>query len=91
MPGALEARVKEAAEADGVAVNAFIVTAIEEKLQRRGSTTPVAPPERTRKPAAVRFAAAEDEQPEPAPKNCKHRNMRGVKGVCPDCQEWVTK
>ena len=36
-------------------------------------------------------AAGEDEQPEPArKKNCKHRNMRSVKGVCPDCKEWVS-
>ena len=34
--------------------------------------------------------AAEDEQPEPSRRNCKHRNLRGVKGVCPDCQEWVS-
>jgi hypothetical protein len=40
-------------------------------------------------PAPV-FLAAEDEQPEPARRNCKHRNMRGVKGVCPDCKEWVS-
>ena len=36
------------------------------------------------------FIAAEDEQPEPSRRNCKHRNLRGVKGVCPDCQEWVS-
>ena len=34
--------------------------------------------------------AAVDEQPEPAKRNCKHRNMRGVKGVCPDCKDWVS-
>lgn len=34
--------------------------------------------------------AAEDEQSAPVRKNCKHKNMRGVKGVCPDCQEWVS-
>ena len=28
-------------------------------------------------------------KPEVAPKNCKHPNFRGVKGVCPDCCEWV--
>jgi hypothetical protein len=36
-------------------------------------------------------AAAEGEQPEPASKNCRHPNMRMSKGVCPDCNEWVTK
>ena len=36
------------------------------------------------------FIAADDQQPGPARKNCKHRNMRGVKGVCPDCKEWVS-
>jgi hypothetical protein len=25
-----------------------------------------------------------------SPKNCKHPNMRIRKGVCPDCDEWVT-
>ena len=34
--------------------------------------------------------AAEDEQPEPGRRNCKHRNMKLSKGVCPDCQEWVS-
>jgi hypothetical protein len=56
LPGGLEARVKAAAEADGGTVNAFIVAAIEEKLERRGSTTPagrVAPP-------AVTFTAPLD-------------------------------
>jgi hypothetical protein len=40
--------------------------------------------------APVFLAAAEDEQPEPARRNCKHRNMRMSKGVCPDCKEWVS-
>ena len=35
------------------------------------------------------FVAAEDEQPEPARRNCKHRNMKLGKGVCPDCKDWV--
>jgi hypothetical protein len=35
------------------------------------------------------FLAAEDEQPEPARQNCKHRNMRMTKGVCPDCHQPV--
>jgi excinuclease UvrABC nuclease subunit len=30
-------------------------------------------------------------EPERKPKNCKHPNFRGVKGVCPDCQEWIGK
>ena len=36
---------------------------------------------------------APDETPEPARKKrtCKHPNMKMVKGVCPDCHEWVTK
>ena len=36
---------------------------------------------------------APDEPPEPAPRKraCKHRGMQMVKGVCPDCHEWVTK
>jgi len=34
----------------------------------------------------VRFREPEPERP----KNCKHPNFRGVKGVCPDCHEWVT-
>ena len=33
--------------------------------------------------------AAEDEQPQPAGKNCKHRNMRMTKGVCPACHQPV--
>lgn len=37
------------------------------------------------------FIAAEDEQPQPAGKNCKHKNMRLSKGSCPDCGDWVTK
>jgi hypothetical protein len=41
MPDGLLARVETAAEADGGSVNAFIVAAIEEKLQRReGGSTP---------------------------------------------------
>jgi len=43
MPAGLPARVKAAADDDGVIVNGFIVAAIEEKLERRGSTTPAAP------------------------------------------------
>lgn len=38
----------------------------------------------------VNPVAADDEQPAPARKSCKHRNMRGVKGVCPDCNDWVS-
>ena len=26
----------------------------------------------------------------PTPKNCKHRNLRMAKGVCPDCSTYVT-
>lgn len=41
LPGGLEARVKSAAEGSDETVNAFIVAAIEEKLQRReGGSTP---------------------------------------------------
>jgi hypothetical protein len=41
MPDGLLARVETAAEADGGSVNAFIVAAIEERLQRReGGSTP---------------------------------------------------
>ena len=29
-------------------------------------------------------------EPDRVPKNCKHPNFRGIKGVCPDCHEWVT-
>jgi hypothetical protein len=35
--------------------------------------------------------AVEDEQPPAAGKNCKHKNMKLGKGVCPDCNEWVTR
>lgn len=42
-------------------------------------------------PAPAVFAAAEPGQPQTAGKNCKHKNMRGVKGVCPDCNDWVVK
>ena len=66
------------------------------QIQARGrvksGTPPTMPPEpplpRPRKaPAPVRFREPE---PERTPKNCKHPNFRGVKGVCPDCCEWVT-
>ena len=39
--------------------------------------------------AAARPAPLREPEPERAPKNCKHPNFRGVKGVCPDCCEWV--
>lgn len=73
MPDGLEARIGAALE-DGEKVNAFIVAAIEEKLQRRGSTTPaapaepVAPPKRPRKPRADTAPAATFKQPEPPAK-----------------------
>ena len=50
-----------------------------------------APP---RKPAArseAVYVNTDTPEPERKPKNCKHPNMRMSKGVCPDCQEWVTK
>jgi Recombination endonuclease VII len=40
-------------------------------------------------PDSPSVVTAEDEQPKPA-RNCKHRNMRMSKGVCPDCKDWVS-
>lgn len=37
----------------------------------------------------VAVIAAEDEPAQPAGKNCKHRNMRMAKGICPDCHQPV--
>lgn len=60
MPDGLEARVKAAAEADGETVNAFIVAAIEERLERRGGSTvrtvPAMSGSTTRKAAPKRSA-----------------------------------
>ena len=70
MPDGLEARIGAALE-DGEKVNAFIVAAIEERLERRGSTTsaapaePVAPPKRSRRPRADIAPAATFKQAEP--------------------------
>lgn len=70
MPDGLLARVEAAIKAAGGTVNAFIVAAIEEKLQRRESgSTPepraVAPPKRSRKPRDDTAPAVEVHSPQP--------------------------
>ena len=45
---------------------------------------------RVANPAPAVFVAAEEPRPQRAGKSCKHKNMRMSKGVCPDCQEWVS-
>jgi len=50
----------------------------------------VARGKRTPRPEPV-YVNTETPEPERKPKNCKHPNFRGVKGVCPDCSTWVGK
>jgi hypothetical protein len=50
-----------------------------------------APPRKPAPQPEAVYVNTDIPEPERKPKNCKHPNFRGVKGVCPDCQEWVTK
>lgn len=91
MPGGLLAWYEQHAKATGRSVNAALVGALEEYRATRegGSTTPATPHER-----GGTTAPGGDAQPTAPPlagKNCKHKNMKLSKGVCPDCSEWVTK
>jgi len=68
---------------------------------------PARPPRKLAAQRAVREAAeaGSPRLPRPAPDgppgapvfragpdvDCAHENMRGIKGVCPDCKQWVTK
>jgi hypothetical protein len=89
-PGVLP-RLKAQAEMEGRTMTDIVVGLVTGYLdQSAGITTRAVPAEPVSPPPTPIFVAAEDEQPEPAQKNCKHRNMRSVKGVCPDCQEWVS-
>ena len=92
MPDGLEAWYRERAAEEGQPVNSLLVAALEEYRARHdGATTPVIGyliDGKVWHPSDVTIVrAAEDEQP--ARRNCKHRNMKLGKGVCPDCQEWV--
>lgn len=53
--------------------------------------TPPPPAPKPAQPSEPVYVNTDTPEPERKPKNCKHPNFRGVKGVCPDCQEWVTK
>jgi len=96
MPGGLEARVRAAAEADGETVNAFIVAAIEEKLQRRegGSTRSVAPVKRSsttaprgRTPRADTAPPVKLREPVRAAGPCPHRVRPGA--YCKTCERII--
>jgi hypothetical protein len=50
----------------------------------------VAVPDRSEEKAEARSPVLAPEDPAPKARNCKHPKVR-VKGVCPDCQEWVVK
>jgi hypothetical protein len=103
MPDGLLARVEIAAATDGASVNAFIVAAIEEKLQRRegGSTAPavrVAPPRRARKPREDTAPAVTFTAPLDSPNarialgvdpDCPHPKARINKGLCGACGTYV--
>jgi hypothetical protein len=104
MPAGLLGRVKAAAATDGASVNGFIVAAIEEKLERRGSTTPadrVAPPRaRSRKPREDTAPAVTFTAPLDSPnarialtgrddQDCPHPKARINKGLCGACGTYV--
>lgn len=82
------------AERRGVALSTVLTEALSEYRAKHQGGLPFRAQARNPRerisPAAV-FLAAEDEQPEQAGKNCKHRNMTMTKGVCPDCSEWAVK
>lgn len=83
IPPDLLTRLKDGAERHGQTITDISVRGITLELDRLdGLADPPPPP-----PPPV--AALED--PPQQARNCKHRNMRMSKGVCPDCQEWVTK
>lgn len=93
LPEGLLAWLKEQAgrEGGGVTMTAIVERALEAERERCGGiTTSAASPAAVSPPApAIPFLAAEDEQSQPAARNCKHRGFRGVKGVCPDCYQPV--
>jgi hypothetical protein len=96
LPEGLLAWLREHAEREGRTMTEIVTEALEAYRDRlSGITTRITTgPSRNNREAAppvARFVAAEDEQPQPAGRNCKHRNMKLGKGVCPDCNEWVTR
>jgi len=90
VPAGLKPRVQEAAKQAKVTVSAYVVAAIEDKLQGRngGKTAPAATVKRgstTRKPREARAPAAVPVAAKSAPAgNCDHRVPPGA--WCKTCQ-----
>jgi hypothetical protein len=89
IPEGLLAGAKDEAEREGLTLTAWVLAAITEKLARTETrvTASVPPAAPVSPPQAARSAPASD--PEPAAKNCRHRNLRMSKGICPDCHQPV--
>ena len=83
LPPDLLARLKDGAKRHGHTVTDIVTRGTTTELDRLdGIATEPAPTGAAIRPPV--FLAADDEQPRQAGKSCRHKNMRGVKGVCPD-------
>ena len=54
-----------------------------------GAPRPLRTTSKGREKVTLTEIATFEPAPGRTPANCKHPNFRGVKGVCPDCCEWV--
>ena len=87
VPADFLARLKADAKRHGTTQADIVVVGATAELDRRsGIATPA---DGYTPPAPAVFVAAEDEQPQQAGNNCKHRNMKMAKGICPDCHQPV--
>lgn len=84
LPPGLLPRVEAAAAADGASVNSFIVAAIEEKLDRRGSDS-TTPPATARKGATTPASVSPQRHVVGAAADCPHPKARVIKGFCGAC------
>ena len=71
-------------------LDGIVRTALREELGQSRPAVIAASSPSPRQDSTPEHTPQLEHEPSRKPRNCKHTNMRMRKGVCPDCQEWVS-